>query len=450
LAEKPLFRTMLEHDRRRFQMKMSKAALAAIFAGGVTMLATSIPVEAQVLDSLRNRQSRRNQQQPAQACALTAPEGQAPYQLSQEECTALVPLIQAVQVSDWTAARAAIPAAQAAAHGTDARYIVGQAMLHIGTDTNDTQLQSQAIDALVASGRAQGDELRILYENQLAFATQAGDTAKAQRVRALLDAMNPNDPSRFVRQAQDLVRANNFAGAIPLYQQAIQAAQTANQTVPAEWRRGLAGAAFGARDANMLRYFREWLNAAPGPDSWHDTLAVLAEGGANVTMKLETYRLMRSAGAMINERDYIQYGEAANEARAYEEVVAVLQEGLSRNLITTNAAYARQRIAQANELIGRLREVYAQDRRDALAGSDAQRAILVGDRHYGAGEYVQAAELYRAALQKGADAGSANMRIGAALALAGNRAEAETALRAVSGPRAELASLWLLWLSSRG
>jgi hypothetical protein len=37
-----------------------------------------------------------------------------------------------------------------------------------------------------------------------------------------------------------------------------------------------------------------------------------------------------------------------------------------------------------------------------------------------------------------------------ALGLAGQKAEAETALRAVTGPRADLASLWLLWLAQRG
>ena len=49
--------------------------------------------------------------------------------------------------------------------------------------------------------------------------------------------------------------------------------------------------------------------------------------------------------------------------------------------------------------------------------------------------------------RRAADANLANIRLGAALALAGKRAEAETAFRAVTGPRAELAQLWLLWLS---
>jgi tetratricopeptide (TPR) repeat protein len=431
-------------------MNMSKAALAAIFASGASMLACSVPVNAQVLDSLRQRQSRQNQQQAQQqqrgGCQLTAPEGQRQYQLGREECTAVAPLLQAALARDWAAARAAIPAAQAGARSADAKYLTAQAILHVGDGTNDLPLQAQAIDAIIASGGAQPSELPALYGNQIRLALAAGDTAKAQQAQARLDALNPNDPARFIRQAALLVQANNHAGAIPLYLQAIQAA---GQTVPVEWRRDLAALAYQARDPNALRYFRDWLTAAPSPNSWHDTLAIFVEQGANSGVKLDAYRLMRGAGAMLGERDFVQYAEAANDARAYAEVAAVLQEGLSRNLITTNAAYARERIAQANQRVQAFRGIIAQERQSALAGNDAQHAIYVGDAHYGAGEYAQAAEMYRAALQKGADAGTVNTRIGAALAMAGQRAEAETALRAVSGNRAELAQLWLLWLSSR-
>ena len=73
-----------------------------------------------------------------------------------------------------------------------------------------------------------------------------------------------------------------------------------------------------------------------------------------------------------------------------------------------------------------------------------------GDAHMGFGEYAAAVELYQAALQKGGeDANLVNTRLGAALALAGRRAEAEAAFRAVTGNRADLAGFWLAWLARR-
>jgi len=105
---------------------------------------------------------------------------------------------------------------------------------------------------------------------------------------------------------------------------------------------------------------------------------------------------------------------------------------------------------EANSLYN-LGRAYARsgERTTALAGANGGAALRVADALYSYGEYGQAAELYRAALQKGGqDANLVNTRLGAALALGGQRAEAETAFRAVTGPRAELAQLWLLWLSS--
>ena len=63
-----------------------------------------------------------------------------------------------------------------------------------------------------------------------------------------------------------------------------------------------------------------------------------------------------------------------------------------------------------------------------------RRARRTADAYYGYGQYAKAAALYRAALQKGGeDPNLVNLRLGIALAQAGNRAEAETAFRAVTG-----------------
>ena len=385
-----------------------------------------------------------------------APAGQQPaaparnYNLSRPERQALQPVIAAVTAGDWAAATAALPAAQAAASGNDAKYLVGQIRLQIGLGTQNRAFQSQAIDEMIASGGALPTEMRALYENQLEFAIAANDTAKAQRAMAELDRISPNDPSRFVRLARLRVGARDPAGAIGFYQQAIQAQQRAGQPIPVEWRQQIAGIAYQNRSPDTMRYMREWLAASPTTQVWHDTLAILGEANAaNSGVKLDIYRLMRAAGAMNSERDFIELFQAANEVRAFGEVKAVIEDGLRRNLIVQNASYARERLEVTNRRVSDDRSSLAEGRRAALAGRDAAAALAMGDAYYGYGEYAAAAELYRAALQKGAEAGLGNTRLGAALAMAGQRAEAEAAFRAVTGPRAELAQLWLLWLSTR-
>lgn len=423
---------------------------AALIVGGSAALLTANSADAQVFESLRNKQKGDQQQQRRQRCELQSNDGQRQYRLNNEECTAVAPVLQAIAAQDWAAARAALPAAQAAARNTDSRYVVAQAMLHIGVGTADEALQLQAIDAMIASGGAQQSEMRALYENQLRLALAAGDTAKAAQAQAQLDAMNPNDPSRFVRQAQVRIGANDFAGAIALYQQAIQATQAAGQPIPAEWRQQIAALAYQGRLPDAGRYFREWLQAAPNQNAWHDTLAIQAEAATSNALKLDIYRLMRAAGAMVAERDFIQYAEAANEARTWGEVAAVLEDGLGRNLITANAGYARERLQANSSRVTNDRPSLAGERTAALAGRDAQVVLRLADAYFGYGQYAEAAELYSAALERGADADLANTRLGAALALGGQRADAEAAFRAVRGPRRELAELWLFWLSQRG
>ena len=110
----------------------------------------------------------------------------------------------------------------------------------------------------------------------------------------------------------------------------------------------------------------------------------------------------------------------------------------------------RARLNEANQRAASDHSSLAGERSSALAGSNGGAALRVGDAFYSYGDYPQAAELYRAALQKGGqDANLVNIRLGAALAMAGQRAEAEAAFRSVTGPRAELAQLWLVWLSGR-
>jgi len=385
-----------------------------------------------------------------------AMQGQPPapvrnYNLSLPERTAFRPVITAVQASDWGAAQAALPLAAAAAQGADAKYLIGQIRLQIGIGTNNIPLQSRGIDEMIASGGAGPREMQALYENQLEFATASGDTAKAARAMAQLDALNPNDPSRFVRQARVRAGANDAPGAIVLYRRAMQLQTAASQAIPVEWRQQMAAVAYRARLPQTAGLMREWLAVAPSQALWHDSLAIYAElATADSGLNLDVYRLVRAAGAMTSERDFIVFAHGANEAQSFGEVKTVLEEGFRRNLITANAGFARDRLVLTNQRIVEDRASLEGERSSILAGRDGAAALRLGDAYFGYAEYGPAAELYRAALQKGGtDVNLVNTRLGAALALAGQRAEAETAFRAITGPRAELAQFWLLWLATR-
>lgn len=426
-------------------MNFSKAALAAsiALAGAADPLAAQMPSRSGSPVNNPPRTQDQASQQPAQA--------QRQYHLSRQEQAALQPVLEAVNASNWAAAQAALPAAQAAARSTDAKYLVGEFQLRVGVGLNDTQLQATGVDAMIASGGAPANLLPTLYANQFDAAVRAGDSARAEAAANQLDQLNPADPDRLTRHAQIRIAAHDPAGALAIYQQAVQAQQAAHQPIPVEWRQRMATIAYNNHLPQTTGLMRDWLAAAPSPTLWHDALVIYGETvSADQSMKLDIYRLVRAAGALSAERDYIMLAEAAGEVRAIGEVQAVLQEGLSRNLITANAAYAHERLAAITPRIAADRTSLETERTAALAGGDGATALRLGDSYYGYGNYARAAELYRAAIQKGGvDAGLANMRLGEALAMAGQRADAEAAFRQVSGPRAEIAQYWLLWLANR-
>jgi hypothetical protein len=73
--------------------------------------------------------------------------------------------------------------------------------------------------------------------------------------------------------------------------------------------------------------------------------------------------------------------------------------------------------------------------------------VRIGDRYYAMGRYAKAVDAYRQALGKsGVDANVANLHIGMALARSGDKAGATAAFNAVTGPRADLAKYWLMYL----
>ena len=301
--------------------------------------------------------------------------------------------------------------------------------MQIGLGTQNTQLQSAGVDAMLASGSAPATQMLALYNNQARFAADAGDIAKADRALDQVIALSTTDPLAIPRAAQLWVDHNNYAHALDYYRHAIAAQEAAGHPVSAEVRRLQLAMAYRAHSPETLALSRAYLALAPTPQGWHDALIIYREltPGVDDRLSLDIYRLMRAAGALTSERDFVEYAELANAGAMFGEVKTVLDAGFARNAITpANAAGERVRLNEATQRAASDRTSLAGERTSALAGSNGGAALRVGDALFSYGEYGQAAELYRAALQKGGqDANLVNTRLGAALALGGQRAEAE-------------------------
>jgi predicted Zn-dependent protease len=373
--------------------------------------------------------------------------------LSRQESDAVMPTYQAVQRQDWAAAAATLPAAQAAVSSSAGRYVVGQLQFQIARGTNNNQMLAQAIDAMIDSGGAPAEQLERLRaaKADLALsATASSDPAAAEGQLTQLLAADPNNVQRLMQLAEVKERLNKHQEALDLYKRAIAASGASGQAVPQDMYRRALAIAYGARMAQpAAELSSELITAYPTQENWRDSLRVYRALNDDLASDLDLFRLMRAAGALTSESEYVNYAEAARRAVAFGEVKAVLDEAFAHNAIqASNAAQVRQMQTGAVSRIAEDRASLAAEAQNAMNASNGQAALRIGDAYFGYGQYADAARLYRAALQKGGqDANLVNIRLGEALAMGGQRAEAEAAFRAVTGPRQSLANFWLLFLA---
>jgi len=393
------------------------------------------------------------------APAIAQPAAPPALTLSQDERSALTALQAAAAGTDRAAQDAALRAAQAAARGADGRYAVGSLHYQIARARGDVRGMSEAADAMIASGQAQGAELAALLANQVSRAYSANDLRRADALLTRMVEAQPNNPVILADAAQFKTRMGDRPAAVALFQRAFAAQRASGRPAPESWhQRALAVAVEGRLGPQSVMLGRELVAAYPTPGNWRDALFILrpavtaAPGAAAVSadpgFDLDIRRLARAAQGLAGERDYLDYAQIATRATAPAETKAVLDEGVSRGMLDANEPVVRQQLTAVTPRAAQERAGLAAARTRALAAADGRAALAAGDAHFGAGQYPQAAELYRAALLKGGqDPNLLNLRLGAALGLAGQRVEAEAALRAVTGARADLASYWLVWLA---
>jgi tetratricopeptide (TPR) repeat protein len=388
----------------------------------------------------------------AAAPALAAQEEAQPerkFNFSEEARPALAELSAASQAGDAAAFQAALAKAQAAAQNSDDRYVIAQFQLNHAIQANNEPGKLAAIEAMIQSGGATQAELPTLYSNLGAISYNSGDYAKAAQAFKQLLQLQPDNKDAMTNLAAALSQQGNPAEAAALVEQRLAAAEAAGQTPPEGLYKQALAMAYEARSPKSIELSRKLVAAYPTAQNWRDTLMIYRDlRNPTGDVNLDLMRLMRATKSLNGERDYYELAEAANSKGLPGEAKAVLDAGIAAKVINPSQTGFKELLASASDKVQSDRASLPGLEKQALAASDGKLALGTGDAYYGYGDYAKAASLYRAALEKGSvDANLANTRLGMALALAGQKAEAEAAFKAVTGPRAELAGYWLLWLS---
>lgn len=376
---------------------------------------------------------------------------QAP-QFSKSERAAILALKTALDARNYPAATSALATAQSQASSGYARYVASALQLRLASETQNVGLQATAIDAMISSGAAPAAELPQLYRSQGTLLLQAGKYERAEASLTRAVELSPNDPELILALAELKNTRRKPQEAVPLMERAIDIRRAAGQPVPESWYKRAAAFALANRAMpQAMRFSRELVAAYPTPVNWRDAVLVHRDAAsADPNVRLDSLRLLRATKALAGERDYMELAQALSSAGLNTEAKSVLDQGVSANMVDPAKASFKELIASTGKQAAADRKALAGLHTQGMAAATGTTALSAADAHLSAGDYAKAAALYQAAIQKGGvDTAVAGTRLGIAHAMAGQRAEAEAAFRTLAGPRADLASLWLVWLGQR-
>jgi hypothetical protein len=382
--------------------------------------------------------------QPAAAAPAAPAAAQPKVMVSKKALKAIQELQKAVTGNDVANIPAKLAAAQAVATTKDDRYAIGILQRQAAIAAKDNVALAAAVDALANSGFLEPAKVSALYMDLGVKEYNAQHYPQAVAAFQKGVTLAPNDAQNQELLAQGLVKAGQNAVGVAAFQRAFQARSAAGEKAAEDLYRVAIRAAFDARLPAALNLARQWITNYPSAESWTQSILVyrgLSQPGVGPTLDL--LRLMRAAGALSRPADYQLYATAAADQGNFAEAQAVIDQGIAAKVVDPNSDLFR-------DIVSGLKtkpKATAADLAAAAKNAPTGRSLIgIGDRYYGIGEYSKAVDTYRLAITKGADASLANLHIGMALARAGDKAGATAALNSVSGPLADIAKFWLIYV----
>jgi tetratricopeptide (TPR) repeat protein len=310
----------------------------------------------------------------------------------------------------------ALAEARRVANGRDARFALALFELEIGRRRGDEAMRAKALDALITSPLTARDKLpgHLASRGQIAY--RAGDLDTAGRLWGRWVELVPSDADALANLAQVRSAQGDHKGALDLLTRATAAREGLGQAASELWlRQRLSIAQQGNLAALGIAAARALVQAYPTPENWRVALVVYRQlAASDEAFEIDVLRLMRHVGALVQAAEYQRMAQLLKQAGAPGEAKAVLQEGLAGGLLDPATSPTREIIAEVDRAVAKVRGGSA----GAAAGSKA----------------------------------GAQVRLGVAKLLGGQRAEAEAAFRAAAGMRqAEGMRIWgFFWLASLG
>ena len=342
--------------------------------------------------------------------------------------------------------KARLDAAYAAVTTPDDRYTAGQLAVTLGGAASDQLLQRRGLQSMIDSGKpTPADAARFnFFIGSIAYDARDYAGARTALTAATSGGYHENDADALLADAY--LQDNQVPQGLTILQQAIDGRKAAGAVPPANWfRRGL-GAAYKAKLLDQAANFSMGLvQNYPSTENWSGAISVVREIGRYPAQEtLDLMRLMDRTKSFNEERDYIEYIQAADARRLPGEVQRILDAGLAAGKLKANDVFVSESKTTAAGRIAADRASLAGLERDGGAPAATVATIMAaGDAFLSYGEAAKAERFYTAALAKpGVDTPRVQTRLGIAQYDLGKYADAQATFAKVTGPRTAIARLW--------
>ena len=358
------------------------------------------------------------------------------------------------------AVAAALPKAEAAAAavtaGNDAdKMAAGNFLLSLGSINEDNALRKRGVQMMVESGQIEAEKQPTFqfYLGNFAYATKDYATASAA-LKAASEAGFQNDALGPLL-VDSYGQAGRAKEGLAVFKQAVASRKAAGLAVPDSWFNRASLVAYNNKlGPEAIEVATLSVSQNPTKPNWLNAAQMVRTfGGLDVPATLDLFRLMDRSGGLENDpkfvrAEYKEYIESADPRRLPGEVVRVIDKGLSSGALSQSDGWVTEARQNASGRVASDKASLAGEVAGAKAAGGV-RALGLGDAFLSYSNAAQAEELYKAALNGGADANIALTRLGIAQYDQGKYAEAKANFEKVAGIRQPIARLWLALIASK-
>ncbi|WP_144142747.1 tetratricopeptide repeat protein [Paraburkholderia sp. BCC1884] len=305
----------------------------------------------------------------------------------------------------------------------------------------ETGIAAQAYETLLSSGKLTGADEQRTTAALAGIYFQQKNYAQAAKVAQRYLKAGGGDPDMRTLLVQSYYLSNDCASVVGLLKPTVDAQAKAGHAPDESQLQLLGTCAQRVKDDATYRSTLEKLVAYhPKQSYWDDMFAAIRnKPGYSSALDIDTYRLRRATGSLSTVDDYMEMTQLAIVAGTTAEGKQVIDQGFTSGVLGHDAQSDREKRLQA----------LAAKRAQAPADpANPVAPVNVAFNQVFAGQAKQGIAGMDAAIEKGGldHPDQAQLHLGVAYYIAGDKPRAVQAFRAVKGTdgSADLARLWVL------